>query len=299
MTLFVQFCYVFGIPLEAPTASHFGAFTEFLVQDSVHPNTIKNYFSAIKALFSWWEKWEVVRLLNSQTWTRTHKAIANSVRPTIPDKTAVSIEHLYMMLDVCSQDASLFALAVAISLAFFGYLRISNIAPDSASSFDATRHSTVQDIVPTHGGLLFRVRWSKTRQHSTPAQYIPIPSLGDSPICPAAAWFRYCRTVTPACLRDNAPLLCGSESTMHTATTTSRLRRQLRDVTTLAGLGDEGYTPHSFRRGGASFSHHAGVSIEAIKIHGTWTSDAVRGYLLASPPFASPVVAAFQKALRQ
>ena len=70
-----------------------------------------------------------------------------------------------------------------------------------------------------------------------------------------------------------------------------------REVINAAGLSQMGYTPHSFRRGGASCSHHDGDPMEAIKHHGTWSSDAVQRYLLTPPPppeFKSPIIKAFK-----
>ena len=74
----------------------------------------------------------------------------------------------------------------------------------------------------------------------------------------------------------------------------SMLTRSIREVINAAGLSHLGYTPHSFRRGGASCSHHDGAPMEAIKFHGTWSSDAVHQYLLAPPEFKSPIRKAFK-----
>ena len=39
------------------------------------------------------------------------------------------------------------------------------------------------------------------------------------------------------------------------------------------------YAGHSFRRGGASFAHQAGLPVDMIKLLGDWKSDAVLLYL--------------------
>ena len=39
------------------------------------------------------------------------------------------------------------------------------------------------------------------------------------------------------------------------------------------------YAGHSFRRGGASFAHQAGLPVDRIKLLGDWKSDAVLLYL--------------------
>ena len=74
----------------------------------------------------------------------------------------------------------------------------------------------------------------------------------------------------------------------------SMLTRSISEVINAAGLSHLGYAPHSFRRGGASCSHHDGSPMEAIKFHGTWSSNAVHRYLLAPPEFKSPIIKAFK-----
>ena len=76
--------------------------------------------------------------------------------------------------------------------------------------------------------------------------------------------------------------------------TVPMLRIMMRRAAHLAGLSEFGYTPHSLRRGGASFSYLAGVPLDHIKFHGTWTSNAVEGYLVSQPRFNTPVAQAFK-----
>ena len=51
-TLFVQFCLMYGIPVEAPSIDDVGAFTELLVESKLSVATIKNYCVAIKTLYA-------------------------------------------------------------------------------------------------------------------------------------------------------------------------------------------------------------------------------------------------------
>ena len=53
----------------------------------------------------------------------------------------------------------------AISLlGFFGFLRLSNLAPHSLASFDHTRHLTGEDVFFTKKFLKVIIKWSKTMQ---------------------------------------------------------------------------------------------------------------------------------------
>ena len=78
----------------------------------------------------------------------------------------------------------------------------------------------------------------------------------------------------------------------------SMVRAQLRRAAEMAGLSSCQYTPHSWRRGGASFTYTVGVALEHIKHHGTWKSDAVDAYILSAPHFDTPVARAFAGVLR-
>ena len=45
------------------------------------------------------------------------------------------------------------------------------------------------------------------------------------------------------------------------------------------GLRPSNFSPHSFRRGGATFAFQAGVPEHPIQQHGDWRSEAYRRYL--------------------
>jgi integrase len=60
--------------------------------------------------------------------------------------------------------------------------------------------------------------------------------------------------------------------------TQSDLRRVLRSLLLKLGL-DPSLTFHSFRRSAASLAHSAGLPLQAIQTHGTWSTDALLAYL--------------------
>ncbi len=71
--------------------------------------------------------------------------------------------------------------------AFYGLFRKSNLVPASAASFDGHKHLTRGDLARHHQGLSLRVKWSKTIQFSERTYLIPLPYLGDHPLCPVTA----------------------------------------------------------------------------------------------------------------
>jgi hypothetical protein len=62
----------------------------------------------------------------------------------------------------------------------------------------------------------------------------------------------------------------------------SSFRTLIKDVSTSLGLGQIPYVPHSFRHGGATYSHQRGATIEQIMYRGRWValeSARVRRYI--------------------
>ena len=145
-TLFIQFALAYEVDLYCPRLDDFGAFAEFLLISGRSPATVKNYLSAIKSLFQEWKAPSVVKDLASPAWTLTLRAIPYLAGPQPDNRSAVTIEDLTRLVAICNTDPSLVRLRVALVFRFLGYLRISNMAPPTAQSFDPTRHT---DIFPT------------------------------------------------------------------------------------------------------------------------------------------------------
>ena len=188
-------------------------------------------------------------------------------------------------------------LVVALTFGFMGFLRISNMAPPTAAAFDISRHTTFGDVVQQDQGLIINLKWSKTRQATHSSVSIPLPGLGSSHICPLKAWRMYNWVLRDHVVTKETPLLITTEPPVGRPITIPSLRRIFHQAVDRAQLEDSGYTPHSLRRGGATFAYHAGVPIDAIKRHGTWRSDAVEAYLFSKPMFDTPVAARFAKLL--
>ena len=79
-------------------------------------------------------------------------------------------------------------------LAFFSFLRISNILPHTAKNFDKTRHLCVGDVVFAFQRATIVVKWSKTLQDRVKTTTVDISYLGASALCPIAALERMLAT---------------------------------------------------------------------------------------------------------
>ena len=176
VSLYVHFCDVYSILLDDPDQQDI----EFLVLGELHLATIKNYMSAVKALYVWWDKPSAIKTFSSRALSMSLRGIANTVRPMDDHRSAVTLQQLCVMLHVC-ETRQFTTLAIAICLAFYAYVRISNLAPASARQFNPS---------------IFKLRWSKMRQHLVATQEIPIAALHD----PAMA-------LGPCTSLHNTPLL--------------------------------------------------------------------------------------------
>ena len=65
-------------------------------------------------------------------------------------------------------------------LALFSFLRLSNILPHMANSFDKTRHLCVGDIIFSDSRTIFLIKWSKTIQDHVKTATLDVPHLGNS-----------------------------------------------------------------------------------------------------------------------
>ena len=123
---------------------------------------------------------------------------------------------------------------------------------------------------------------------------IPLPSLGLSPLCPVRA----IKTVLQILPQDsNMPLFQIKKNSQWQVLTDSKIRHHFSLVLKSLRLQDRGFTFHSFRRSGASFAFNKQVGLQDIKVHGTWSSDAVWRYLVSDQSNISQVPVAFQKHL--
>ena len=133
----------------------------------------------------------MVKDLASPAWTLTLRAIAYSAGTQPEHRSAVTKEDLIKLVAVCDTDPSLVPLRVALVFGFLGYLRISNLAPPTAQSFDPARHSSWADVRPCKQGLLLDLKWTKTLQTQRGVTTIPLAALQDECICPVAIWNLY------------------------------------------------------------------------------------------------------------
>ena len=211
-----------------------------------------------------------------------------TIRPTL------DIQKLQLLLMYCDTVPHSTIFKALYVTCFFSFLRLSNILPHSVATFDNTRHLARGDFIRSGEGAVLLLNWSKTIQDRKSTVTIPLPSLGNSPLCPIKAINLMIKNI-PA--DPNDPLFTIQTTKGLAPLTDSIACKHLKKASHALNISPS-LTFHAFRRAGASWAFSQGAPLEHIMRHGTWKSDAIWTYLSSSTSTVSPVSAAFQAALR-
>ena len=263
-------------------------FIEFLAYNGLKHVSILNYISAIKSQLKWLE-------IPSTVFDHTKvklmlKAVAVSIRNPPKFKGIFDISTLFQIILSCSALPHPLVFKSLYLLAFFGFLRISNLLPPSRLSFDLKKQLCRGDVITEVNYAIILVKWSKTLQASNQGSFIMIPQLGKSPLCPIKCLLEM-QKAYPG--NDNDPLFCIQGSPV----TQVQARTHLKKILNMLHLDLNFHNFHTFRRSGATLAFNQNIEIQKIKNHGTWSSDCVYTYIIADPLHANGVAQTFRRLL--
>ena len=272
-----MFCLYFGfspLPVDLPTLL---LYIQFLSRSFKSSQSIRNYVNGVNFLHS------LVGLdtpLSQHFLTKlTIKGIARTSDVPPSQARPMTPEILLSILPLLDLSVPLHATLWSVFLvAFFSFSRLSNILPDS--TFEPSKHFTRADFTLSPNCLSVAFRWSKTNQFHSHVVHVPLAAMPGSPLCPLRA-FSHMLSLIPAPL--DAPAFCLPFPPSFPPLTKPAFTSCLSHLLRHSGLHPQGYTGHSFRRGGATFAFKSGVPGELIKSHGQWKSDAYLRYLQFSP----------------
>ena len=182
----------------------------------------------------------------------------------------------------------------AILLAYFAFLRISNLVPHTIASYDTLKYLARAHIFFAQPGAHKLVKWSKTMQMNNSVRVIKIPALGDSPLCPVFALKKLLAS-TPN--QPNNPLFQIKCYQNWVALADTRLRKTFSSILKKLHLSQSNITFHSLRRSGATLAFNSSVPIQDIQSHGTWTLECVWSYVTQDHEASDKVALAFQQLL--
>ena len=268
------------------------SYLEFLVDNGVSSHMISNHVSATRAMY-------VLYDLPYKTWD--HPKIKYFVRSTklsrpiaLPKRNIIDINTLKAIVAVTQKFSNPKVYKAVFLTAFFGFFRLSNIAPHAIAEFDGTRHFTGGDIFFRNKEVQLLLKWSKTMQYRNEYRMISLPRLGASTICPYQALKDIIALYSPG---NNSPLFQIRATQGWQVLTDSRVRKVLAKINQKLRLPSNFYTFHSFRRSGASLAYGIDIPVKEIKEHGTWASDCVWRYIRPEATAGHQVSCKFRKCL--
>ena len=239
------------------------AFLEFLVQSGSKAHTLSSYISVLKHYFNLYNI-SVTALSHRKVHLFIKSVAMNSVH-TPKYKATMSIHVLTQLVNLCGDLLFGKAYKACFLLAFFVFLRLSNIASVSASSFDPTRHFMRGDIIFGPPGAHVIVKWGKAMQAANKHHVVQIPLIPGSPICPVTALKQL---LSSPLLPSSSPLFLVHRSSGSSILTSPMISSTLSKLLSKLGLNPASYGFHCFRRSGVSWAAANNVPLQNLQAHG-------------------------------
>ena len=276
-----------------PSVHSLLAFLEYLHTNSISHKVLLNYLSSLKKTsikYSWNPSPFSHRLI-----TQYLRSISINSRFCTTHRGIFDLSTLALISRTCDilEDPILFR--SIFLLAFFAFLRMSNIAPHSRFKFDKNRHFLRQDIIFAQPGAHILLKWTKTLQQSNAHHFVQIPVLSNSVICPV-------RALTALLASRNTPSdspLFAHINPPHLPVIDTTIRDALRKILDHIGIPSLGHGFHTFRHSGATLAYDNNVQLQHIMAHGLWRSSAVWTYLQNASLAPSIIPATFASVIPQ
>ena len=219
------------------------SFIEYLVDNSLSVANICNYLAGLRTMFI------IHNLPTHRFRDEKIQMFVKSVkinRPLLIKTNSIFTEQ--MLLDIIAAtetlDFSEMFLLVYL-LAFFSFLRLSNMVPHAKNGFDPSRHLARGDIIFCDNKAIVLVKWSKTIQSRDKVACVVIPKLLCSKLCPVTALSNMLHLVPGS---NNDPLFAIFKANTWSPLTDSMVRKHLKRVLLLLQLQHHNFTFPTFRR---------------------------------------------------
>ena len=169
----------------------------------------------------------------------------------------------------------------AFLVAFFSFLRISNLVPYTLASCqsDTAYFLKREDVCLSASGAVLRVYRTKTIQFKQRVLHISLPFIPNSRLCPVTVLQNYFRTVPS---QASLPLFVVYHRGSLKPLLATHFNRFFKSCVAAVGLNPSNYSSRSFRQGGTTLAFNCGAPTEFIKAQGDWRSDAYLVYLKLS-----------------
>lgn len=254
--------------------SHLVLFISFLSLSGLAVNTAKSYLAAIsslhkiKNLTSSCSHFIILKMLEG---FRRNTPLQTRARAPITFPLLVQISGVLSGVCNSSYEVSLFN--AAFSLAFFGFLRISEfaLATKSTSSIRVLQLSDLSLYDSTPPVIEVKVRFSKTDQLGR-GTTLRILADTNTIVCP----FALLRSYIAQRGIHNGPLFCHFDKS---PLTRFQVQSVLRKSLLILGQQCSNFSTHSFRIGSATSAAANKVPEDILKVMGRWRSNAYQSYI--------------------
>ena len=250
-------------------------------------STINNYLAAVRA-------WHIIHGLEIKTHKLMMDALLKAAIIMAPPNTQRA-KRLPLCLEKIDAIRSLLALDkpldstifACLTTTFWGTARLGEFMLPDKIHFDAAIHITcnaIRQVTDREGNVawVFRVPRTKTEITGEDIYWAPQPS---STLDPLQALQNHFRINNPP---QDGHLFAYKHSTSHHPLRKKRFLRQINDL--LTKVHQETAQGHSIRIGSTLEYLLWGMSFEALKVKGRWSSDAYTKYLRAHAEIMAPFI---------
>ena len=265
-------------------------FLEFLVRNGYSNYLISNVIAAVKSRLQAFGvdvcQWDSSRI------SYFCKALVHNAPMKVNLPKIINFNMLKQIILACDRFPEPVLFKAVYLMAFYSFLRISNLVPHSIQQYCRMEQLSRGDVFFAPPGLHILVKWTKTLQKRNRAVMLKLPTISQQIICPVSA-IRQLLMATPG--GQDAPLFQTVYNHKYVPLTDSKVRKHFKDVLTYLNWHTCGITFHSFRRSGASLAFQGDASVDSTKAHGTWSSDTVWRYIVQNQDGSSQVAATLAK----
>ena len=269
---FISYLIFMELPITM-TVHNLLTFLEYLYQNQLSPRVISSYLSSIQSrarLYSW-----DISPVSHPAIARYLRSIAINSRFNPTPRGIFDIPTLYNISLSCDSLSDPPLYRAIFLTAFFAFLRMSNIAPHSASKFDPDRHFLRKDLIFAPPGAHLLIKWTKTLQDHKSHHWVQLPTLQNHFLCPVRALKALLRSRP---LPPLAPLFANNFYP-YSQVIDTHIRDALRRILLHRNIPTKGHGFHTFRRSGATLAFDNNVKLQDIMAHGLWRSSSVWTYL--------------------
>ena len=142
-------------------------------------------------------------------------------------KKNIDIDTLQLIVRACDSTYMGRVFKAIYTLAFFSFLRLSNLVPRTRKAYSPIQHLCRADVFFATPGIHLLLKLSKTLQSKDTVRILKILALGSNPICPVMA-IRNLLSITPG--TKNVPLFQYKTSQGWFPMTDTQVRRHFKMI---------------------------------------------------------------------